>query len=685
MLLAACALLLQSDRLSVGADTAGWLEKLRAPAAEERASAQRWLARHLTGGDLGALREAARSGDAESRRRIALALADDDAHLALAVSLGTDAEPLVAEVGREALAERLARWCPAWTRRGIDRAAVLRSLRDESDRVVAIEARTADRRLDVALDQLARFGPGLPPLVLDPDLALSEHPRDAPADAAGVLQGTSERVLDELVRLHRAEFEGFAITGDPDTEGGEVVEPPPEGPIRPWIRVRRSVAVDERSAVERIVEWCLEVAGTGDPTRRSACARAVAATGWPGGIAWLEERAFAGGDAAALEGLLLAAGHGQVAPSLGRAEVVERLLATFPRDLQAGDSFRADVVVRALAAAGPVGEKGEDLAAIVAGGLANLPPREQWLRLVALEGMRAPSAAAATAIEALLSVPSISPPLRFQALRARAATGRDPAVSTPLGDPEGLLAWADGAGEAEACVRLLVTLRIPAPPLRPDPKADSRLSPSLRAAELEWLYSTRDASTVAPLLARLCAPPAKGGIGLEALTERTRAWVRRAGRPRFDAAVRAARGLPAADVDRIDRLEILSGTASEELQARWTGRLAKADANAATREDLLCLGAMATREEARAALILAIASPARLDDLASALELAVGILRAARREEDERAFVKVVADAAREGPQEVRSRFRSDAWPPRVSAEPIRAGDRDRSLDRSGL
>jgi len=668
-------------------DAAAWLEKLRAPSALERAEAERWLARHLETADLDRVKNAARTGDAEVRRRLELAIGDSDARLALAVALACDADAAAAEVGRGAIAERLDRWCPAWERRGRDRAATLRSLSGKSDRTVSIDTRTSDRRLDVALDQLARFGPGLPPLVLDPDLALSDHPRE-PGDS---LEGPSDRVLGDLVRLHRAELESYALPAGESAEPGD--EPDPAGPLQPWIRVRRAAETEARSGVERIVGWCLEVVRARDPARRSACAQAIASTGWPGGIAWLGERAAGGKDEAALDGILLAAGRGRVAPGLARPDLVRDLLVRMReasgetgRDPVRADPVRAERIARALASAGPFGARDEDLAALAAQDLGTLAPKEQWLRLVVLEGLRSPSRPAASAVDALLASSASAAAVRFQAMRARAAmppAGGPPAAGAPgsVADLPSLLAWADRAGKGGECARLLAALGV----RPPDEVAATGAGPTLALLELEWRLFAPEARAPAALLLRLAGPAAQGGIGLEALGARARAWVRRGAARRLASTIAAARALPGADADRLARLELLSGSASDELRAAWIARLA---GSARSREDVLALAALAPTkqgEAARGALVRALGSGAALDDVAAGLDLALEGLRAARQDEAAQAFEKAVREAAAAAAKEVRARFRPELWPPASAPDPVRAQDRDRTLDRSGL
>ena len=680
LLAAAASFVLQA----AGGDVAAALERLKSASAAERAAAQLVLARSLRDEDLARVRDAAEAGDPEVRRRLAIAIADDDAKISLAVALAADPKAGAAEVGRAALEDRLARWCPGWTRPpvvGVDAATRLVS---KPARGIRLDPRVDDRRLDVALDQLARLAPGAVPLVLDPDLALSDHPRET----SPAIEGFFTRTLAELVRVHRAELEGFAIL----TEDGEGADDSPDGggagrqrsaePLRPWFRIRRAVFTPIRPGTDWIVDWCVGVVSDAPLPRRAACARAVAATGWPGGVAWLERRAFPGKDEAALEGVILAAGRGQPAPSIARPEIVRDLLARV-----AADPARGDAIVRAIAAVGPTGPKGEDLAALVAEDLVRLPPKEAWVRLAILEGMRSSSRAAQAAIDALLAGTGAPPPLRFQALRARAATDPGARPRKVEGAPAAL-AWALSAGLDRECVRLLVALGVP-PPAEPS----SGQSPAARLADLEWtLFGGTDASAAARLRA-LAADASAGGVGLEALSARTRELARQDGGQRLARAIAAARSAstagPAAgrskDDERLERLEILSRAGDDALRARWTARLAKEPAG---REDLLALGALAagpTGDLARATILRALASPDRMEDAIEAAKLALESLWSALKDEEALAFSRAVAEIAATGPKELRTRLKPGTWPPRRPAEHVNAAEVDRTMERSGL
>ncbi|MFN0007670.1 MAG: hypothetical protein ACKVXR_07160, partial [Planctomycetota bacterium] len=327
-LLAAASFLPQGD------DVRAWLDRLRADSAAERSRAQRWLGTHLAERDFDLVRRAAIEGDAETRARLALALADSDLHLEIAAGLAAAGEESAAEVGRSALSDRIAHWAPGWNAPGLDRGEALSKLREEagrvpgSSRVIAIDPRGKGNRLDLALEELSRLAPEGLPLVLDPDLALADHPREP----AGELEGVFESVLDELVKTHRADFEGFDFPGEVGA------------PARPWIRIGRARSASRRSGAAHVVAWCEELAGGGDRERREACARAIASTGWPGGLAWLERRWRAGQDGAALEGVLLAAGRGLVAPSLADPDVQRELYRSMDALAAGGpaDESRAD-------------------------------------------------------------------------------------------------------------------------------------------------------------------------------------------------------------------------------------------------------------------------------------------------------------------------------------------------------
>lgn len=656
-----------------GDDVRAWLDRLRADSAAERARAQRWLGRHLAEADLDLVRAAAATGDAEVRQRLALALADDDKHVSIAAQLAASGDASAAEVGRSALVESIARWSPGWTKPSLPReetlAKLAESLQPLDAPVVAIDPRVDEKRLDLALEELARLVPGAPQLVLDPAWARTGAPRDSssPRWPSTEIEGTFERVLGELLTLHQADAEGF----DPPGAEGEL--------SRPWIRVRRPLSTTHSSAADQVAAWCEGLLREPDPSRRAACARAIASTGWPAGIAWLEARWRAGSDDAALDGVLLAAGRGLVAPSLARVEVQGALY----RSLRAAavgeraDPARADAIARAIGAAGPLGPAGEDLALLAVQDLLALSPREQWLRLVAVEGMRPVSADAPRSIDALLAAPGTPPAVAFQALRACSAIRGANLPAPSVRDAPAILAWADTAGRADECARLLASLGVPPP--------SGARGPTRSFAELEWTVATGDASAAAGLLLALAAPVVHGGIGLEALARPMRSWVLRGTGARLEAAIAAARAIEGADADRLDRLALLSGAASADLRARLR---ALAMTPPSSREDLLCVAALAAApggDDARRVLVRSVTTYALLDDVVAALDLALSLLRAARDDLAERDLIQSVRRVARDGPPELRLRFLVGTWPVEERKEVLRGRDSDRSLATSSL
>ncbi|MFN0006778.1 MAG: hypothetical protein ACKVXR_02630, partial [Planctomycetota bacterium] len=322
----------------------------------------------------------------------------------------------------------------------------------------------------------------------------------------------------------------------------------------------------------------------------------------------------------------------------------------------------------AIAAAGPRGRLGEDLAAIAVEGLLERSPRVQWLRLVAVEGMQPVSADAASAIDAILAQPSTPFPVRFQALRARASIRGAGREVPRVADARGLLAWAHAAQRQEECTRLLVRLAV-----EPPSGAGTGSAPG----ELEWIFFAGSPQAAGRALLALSAPREQGGLGLEELSKRTRTWVLRGSRPRFDAAIAAARSLSGADADRLDRLEVLSAAGSPELRARVLERTS----SPSSREDLLCLGALGARET----LLRSLAAHSPVEDVIAALDLAVAGARAARDDLAERTWIQAARKAAREGPPGLRARFGVDAWPAPALQDVSRGFETDRSLERSTL
>ncbi len=649
-------------------DAARYLRDLSSPSVELRAEAGRWLARHLSIEDLDVVLEATLRGDAESNRRLVEALADDDRHLGLAIAIGSRAEPIAVETGREAIVELVARWQPGLDRAGLAQAELLEWLAERSDEPLSVGARGRSLTLAVALDELARFSPTAIPIVIAPELDASAELLDSRNPSGrrgprGEVVGRLDVVLAELAAHHAVRMDGFGIDDDRPAA------------LQPWIYVYPANAQESaRTGADLLVEWCLAAA---KPGGRGA-ARALASAGWPAALAWLESRWRASADPIALEGVLLAARRGRVAPALFDPAVQRDLygrMSSASAKSGLADLSLAQDIARALAATGASGAGGADLAALALEGFDAASVRERWLRLVVLEA----HARGAPQIDALIAAPpapSMPPALRFQALRARASACLGPAASRELVTAAGgreLCDWLESAGMLEQGLPALCDSRTrPSEDLR-DP---GPLSSGVRAVAIEWWFAAQDCDAVAIHVV-------ESGRPLDAIAAQARRWVRAGRADLWRACLDAARRRAGANVDAIDWLAIQSGAADPSLRGRWLERWLARTPEA--RDELLALAALAAGERGeavRAAIVGSMRGPAKPDDIADALTAAWSVLVASRRDEDERAFVKAERAALREAPDALRERLRQ--WPGRLPAEPRRTSELDRRLDLAG-
>jgi hypothetical protein len=677
-----------------------WLADLSAPRAVDRSRAQRALAARLEERDLERVRASARAGSAEVRRRLESALASSDRHLDLAVDLSRDAAGEVSEIGRDALREMLARWSPGYSDPPVDRGEVRAKLREKSERILAIDPEPGD--LAIVLDALARAAEGAPPLVLDPSIAASES---RAFRSNSDLEGPFERVLDGFARAYGVGFVGFAF----DAELGDAA--------RPWILVTTRADDGGGSAVDRITGWLADVASGGERAsgaapspaevvKRAASARALAALDWPAALDWLEERWRESRDPAALAGVLLAAGRGRVAPSLADPSIQETLWNEMDAALRRKDPLgdqRAEEIARALAA---VGSSGEDLAPRALG-KPSLDARETWMRLVVLESAKSSSPLVLPFVDGRLTraADASAPlaerePLRFQALRTRAACARGAALTAELPDARSLLEWAAAKGRLDELVRCLAVSSVPLPREWHDANrwpsewwSDDRAE--LRAALVAWSLEVSEPGATSARggdanprgaeseLATTLASRALSPEFVEQLARRLSSAVRDGERERVESFLAAARRALPSESEALDRLEILSGRDRPEAEDRVL-----AAETSQSRSDLLCLGAMAAGargEKAREALLKSIQGKPSPSDLVAALDRAIFDLRAARLEKEERAFVAGVRDAARSADPKVRALLRADAWPVPQRSVVVRVSELDRHLRTSGL
>jgi hypothetical protein len=483
-------------------DTRSALAQLSAPRAEERLAAERWLATHLDPVDFPLLAEAAGKAELEVQRRLERALGGDDRHFALAALLAREYEPGPRELGEHALEQMAARWWGA--ERALDAASwrsVLDALSGRSPQAWSL--RPAAASLDLVLDRLARLaavevvldeGSDPPALVLDP--LLYAEPWEPPLEAAQrarEVAGDLAELLAAAAGAHGASFVGFGL----------------EGP-HPWILVLEPADAGRLGGAQLCVRWAREALEYPDAPRGRGAARALAATGWPAALAWLEERWLEARDRNALSALLLAAGRGRVAPALAIEGAVDRLLEAADGALRSNARERtssAGEILRALAAMGPLGADGSDLSARVVQGWESATPQERRLRLLVLQGMGHAPEAFRAELKRTLGEPAagLDPSLRVELVRTLSATlasaplgGDRPATPLALAQPAQVLeaAYRAGrAGRAGELVRDLARLGV-----RPPEEAGAALEGDLRGFVLEWWLEVGEPSSAARLL-----------------------------------------------------------------------------------------------------------------------------------------------------------------------------------------
>lgn len=483
---------------------AGALRALAAEDAARRASAERWLAAHLTPRDLpevaaafaeplavGGAAPVPRAGDGAVlavREALVRVLASEDHLFGLAALLASDVDPEVAAAGRAALRGQAARWSPALLEPPLsDSDLPLDLTRGERENADDFTARAVTLALDRGgfadvLERLDRLG-GLPvPLAVDPEVqpGVRRGPSEPTRPQRRVTAPWTEVVRAEVARQRLAlRVHGFAAYDDrslaapedsavaADVRGEEALAllraalPRGNGAAFVWVGLRGRGA--EASAAERLAVWVTLVAQVGgDPARREAAARALASVRWPAATAWLAERWLATGDPAALEGTLAALARGQVDPRVVTRGAVRALLDDVDRRLAEdlpGSQRYAERVARALAALPPVDATGaalaDELVPRAGGGAGGLDPVAAWVRLAALEAhgrVHGPTAAAAALV---LADPATPAPLAVQALATWVAVAPPGSAPPRLARPGALAVAAVEAGRAEAISRAL--------------------------------------------------------------------------------------------------------------------------------------------------------------------------------------------------------------------------------------
>lgn len=635
-----------------------WLERLSAPSAAERDRAQRWLAVHLVRDDYAALARAAMDGDAELRRRLGDALAADGRHLALGALLLVEEDGVLAALGAKTVDELVSEWCPGAARRRASRGSVITAL-----------ARLGEHRFEIAagavgvprlVARLARLGDLGIPLVVDPRLE-GRAERSLPG-----WTGTACGLLAELAHADRLSLSGVGDwDGEQPGEGAFVLVGPRGGARETGSDLLRS--------------WCASLQRADE--RASAAARALAASGWPAALAWLERSWFERDHSAALDGLLLAAGRGRIAPALCLDEGRRRVIAAADEGLVRGDAAgrrRAEEVARALARAGSLSPVGDDLAPLLLEGWDRNDAPRIWVRLTALEGRSVLAPAVLARVVEVGERPDAAPAMRLAALRVLAGLTRPP-EELRLPDLARLWAWTGERGARGELLDLLEAIGgvDPDDPAVPAPvRFDALVRGQLGAEALALLMES---------LADHAAPTTRREW-VHLLTRRVeREGATRAGRllePGFGAASDPAGKAPGESPDEpsdepwgeaLMGLALEAGSLAPGFEVQLFERLRERNASAAG--DLLLLGELGAGPRGSSARDLLLArleelAPSPDRDLAAGEELARALTAAARRLAEVRRddlllrLVHAVRVATADPAHPLHRRLAAPAWPP---------------------
>jgi len=617
---------------TIDRDASAELRRLASTRSADREQAQRWLAVHLAPTDHPDVAAAARRGDAETRRRLVRALSSDDRHLELIVRLCDDTGEEARGLGRDALTALALAWLPGLDDAPLATEEVLGSHAETAADVYSLGSRV--ETLAERFERIARHTDLNMPLVVTPELLDLDGPRLRPA-----LEGTALELLSATVLQGGLSFAGVGF-GEADAGPAVLV-------------VGRRGRAAAKSGFERLEEWCLDVR-RGKAEARNA-SLALASTGWPAALLWLEGRAFTSPEnastEAALEGLLAAARQGLVVPGLTRAEARRALLERGDRLLAAGDEAtrrRGEGLARALAELGPRTPGGEECGELLLERWeASSSDAEHWLRLVAMEGQRSRDARLITLAAGVAADANRKSGLRFQALRALAAVGGGPLEIDDARGLRRLRVHCAARGAERELLDLLGSVASP-PGTALLEAAEADADPAASPFLARWALRAGDPAAAEGLL----RAAGTDGMRTAANFERWAGVVRDARRV---VGVRQARelvdGALAESAPELARhLTIRAGLTSQDEQRAWAEELnarEKLDVRALVSLAQLAAGPRSTTVRVRLVAELEGASPARARALASACAAATDVLRAARRDAELRLLQRAVWKAVR--------------------------------------
>ena len=648
------------------------LRRLDAPKASERAAAERWLGAHLAPDDLVQVATAAANSGPEALRRLSAALGSDERHFDLVALLLADSQLAARSLGESSMLRLVSDWLGDAGLEPASSLAVLQALIDGRQQEYRWKPRAGHfeevvEELVLGTTRHRSSEPGFERIevVLNPRLSGARFDPLAGGEASGEVRPPPV-IEDEAINLlfHASLVQGVAVEGFALGRSERA---------RPWLHLVPQDQVGRRRADELIVEWVRAVLDEGDAQRARAGARALGSCGWGAALAWLERRWSGRNDANAMEGVLLAAGRGRVAPMLLQPARVDALLGEADAALAAQDRIgraRAPLITHALANLPPLGLGRAELSERVARGWSGMGPRRRLLRTAILAGMgRAPSAwrdglraelASGSGPSSLAQV--------WTGARALAATEVRPASVpwTELADFGRLLDLAQRKAVADRFVEALAAARLrPPAPLRDPASLPASWGSLERALTLEaWLRAGEPEVAAAHLgaLAGLALGP-----NALAAAERLRA----AAPPGW---LQAQLELPPdAGPDHGGlRLATLTGVLPAGRHVELMRALEGSGGVAA--EDLGLLGALASGpagERARELLTAAIRKDVEGLPWEQAFERAHADLSAAGRDEEAAKFLRSIRSPLRRSSHPRRTDLMRRRWPRAPGAAPF--------------
>lgn len=670
--------------------------------AAEREAGQRWLATNLEPYDLEELTEAARDAGPEVLHRLAQALGSEDHNLALAAGFATEVQPELAQVGRQAIRDHVGHWLSAGSG-GLDADApgmtwseLLEGVQGRWPDVYALDLRASSlertvhrlQRVAGSRTVLGARGAALQ-LALDPTLEANKRVLPPLGDVrqGAVMEGIPdlavhrfEVLLLEIARAHGVEFEVFGGAGP-----------------RPWVRFCPPGDVRRRGAAEIVTEWLRDFLISPDADERARCARALAGTGWPAALHFLEARWMDQDDEAALSGLMLAAGRGRVVGALTGEAAFQRMLRTVDADLADTTKprmARAENLIRALRNVGPRGGDGSDLRANVSEGWEGLSTPQRFARLSILQGMGGvPEPMRSTLVEWLGDSRGgrVAPILLWQGIVALGAGVDPPSVGVLRPGVRALRGAREMGVSSTRVVEQLMAIGARPPGAWRDPyEVEPDLERAGRLVVAAWWSALGDTEAFAEHLSAL-EPGVPDHIGeLAGLLEERR----RAADP-LDDALLAERLLDdGGDDERKSRMALLSfgGVLPEELHGELAEELILGEVVPGDFFALAGLVAGPAGELARGHLraeVKALLS-AEPEDLQAAgvewllaTERAHGVLLEEGMDVEAKIFLATLRAAARSNDHPMAAALASGQWPPAPGVVPIEVDSEDWHLSWS--